>query len=259
MVRLKIIKSWPVFIAQLATLIVILALTEYLVKKGIIGDLYLASPSQTFQELVLLFQGKILFQHLAATLKEFVLGMMLAVIFGIGMGLVIARFKSFESFIGPYLSALMAIPKVAIIPLLMIWFGIGLLNKVILVFLFSFFPVCYNTITGVKNTPENYLKVARVFRANPLQLTFKLFLPSAMPTIFAGLRVGASSGFVGAIFGEMMASKEGLGNLLISASQLYKTGQVFAIILITTVISVLIIYGIDCLERKVFLRWKYEK
>jgi NitT/TauT family transport system permease protein len=241
---------------QVALLLVILTGLEFLVKSGIVGDLYLAPTSRIAAELALLLKNPDFYGHIATTLMEFLIGMAASVILGIAIGLLVGRSEMLENFTRPYLSGLMAVPKVAIIPLLTIWLGIGLLNKATLVFIFAFFPIVYNTMTGVKQVPENYLKVARVFRATPVQLVAKVILPSAIPTIFAGIRVAAATGLVGAIFGEMMASKAGLGNLLTTAAQLYNTGQLFAIIVITTLLSVLIIQGVDLIEKGVFLRWR---
>jgi NitT/TauT family transport system permease protein len=161
-----------------------------------------------------------------------------------------------ETFFRPYLSALLAIPKVTIIPLLMLWLGIGLSNKIAIVFLFCFFTIAFNTITGIKQTAEQHLKVARVFEATKFQTIWKVILPSAAPTIFVSLRLSAATGLVGALFGEMTASKEGMGNLLIQATSVYDTAKAFAIITIITVVSVLIIAFIDTLEKKVVLKWK---
>jgi ABC-type nitrate/sulfonate/bicarbonate transport system permease component len=245
--------------AQLFTLAILLAVAQVAVDRGIIGDLYLASPTQVVQELIRLFGTGMIWRHLAVTLEEFVLGLVVSVALGIVSGLAIARHPAFERYIKPFMSGLMAIPKVAVIPLLVIWLGIGFANKFVLVLLFSYFPVAYNTIAGVKQARENFLKVARVFEATPSQVVFKVLIPEASPTIFAGVRVAATGGFVGAIFAEMQASQSGLGYLLTNASQLYNTKQVFALVVIATVISILIIHGLDLLEKKVFLRWKFKK
>jgi NitT/TauT family transport system permease protein len=187
---------------------------------------------------------------------EFALGFGLSVVSGFGIGLFLVLVSRAEQFFNPFLSALMAIPKVTIVPLLTLWLGIGLVHKVAVVFLFCIFPIIYNTVAGIKQTSENYLKVARVFEATSYQTVTKVILPSAVPSIFAGLRVSAGSGLIGALFGEMLASKEGLGNMLVQSTSLYDTARVFALITVVTVVSILIIAFINLLEKKVFLRWK---
>ncbi|MCQ6561790.1 ABC transporter permease [Paenibacillus mendelii] len=248
--------SGGLIIGQIALLLLFLGFIEYAVRKGIIGSLYLSEPTRVIKEIITLFAQGEIFPNLLVTLQEFLAGYLLAAAAGIGTGLFLVLVPRAEAFFGPFLSALLAVPKVTIIPLLMLWLGIGLSHKIAIVFLFCFFTIAFNTITGVKQTAENHLKVARVFEASRFQTIVKVILPSAAPTIFAGLRVSAATGLVGALFGEMIASKDGLGNLLVKATSLYDTAKAFAIITIVTVVSVLIIALIDLLEKKVFLKWK---
>ncbi|MFD0712967.1 ABC transporter permease [Paenibacillus sp. GCM10027626] len=248
--------SGKMLAGQIALLLLFLGAVEYAVRAGIIGSLYLSEPTRVAGEIIALFTDGEIFRHLAVTLWEFAAGYTVAAVVGIGTGLFLVLVPRAESFFGPFLSALLAIPKVTIIPLLMLWLGIGLSHKIAIVFLFCFFTIAFNTITGVKQTAENHLKVARVFEASKFQTIVKVILPSAAPTIFAGLRVSAATGLVGALFGEMIASKDGLGNLLVKATSLYDTAKAFAIITVVTIVSVLIIALIDVLEKKVVLKWK---
>lgn len=248
--------SWKVVSGQLILALVILGICEYIVDWGIVGSLYLSPPSQVVKELLsLLLEGDI-FKNLYVTLAEFTIGYIISIFMGVGIGMFLVLVSRAEVFFSPFLSALMAVPKVTIIPLLMLWLGIGMVHKVAIVFMFCFFTIIFNTIAGIKQTAENHLKVARVFEATQFQIIMKVILPSAAPTIFAGLRVAAATGLVGALFGEMLASKEGLGNMLFKTTSLYNTAQAFALIAIVTVVSVLIIAFIDVLEKKVFLKWK---
>jgi ABC-type nitrate/sulfonate/bicarbonate transport system permease component len=247
--------SWKVLIAQAAAVGAVLAVMQFVVDKGIVSSLFLASPLQIITEFIGLLKEDILFDNLVITLLEFFLGFILSIAAGVGLGIIIATVPTVERFFKPFISLTMAIPKVTLIPLLTIWFGIGINSKVLMVFIFAVFSILHNTIAGVKQTSENYLKVARVFEASRLQVVTKVLLPSSMPMIFAGFRVAAANGLVGALFAEMMASKAGLGNLLTKASQLYLTGQLFSIIIIVTLISVIIIQIIDILEKKYFLKW----
>lgn len=248
--------SGGIVIGQIALLTAGLGFIEYAVRQGIIGSLYLSEPTRVVGEIAALFTSGEMLPNLAVTLQEFLAGYLLAALAGIGTGLLLVLVPRAETFFGPFLSALLAVPKVTIIPLLMLWLGIGLSHKVAIVFMFCFFTIAFNTITGVKQTAENHLKVARVFEAKKFQTIVKVILPSAAPTIFAGLRVSAATGLVGALFGEMIASKSGLGNLLVKATSLYDTAKAFAIITVVTVVSVLIIAAIDWLEKKAVLRWK---
>lgn len=245
-------------ISKAIPLIVLLIAMQLAVDTGLISDLYIASPSQFMTEMWRLFASGIIYEHIWVTLLEFFTGFGSSVLLGVVVGVLVATMPKLEDFTRPYFAGIMAIPKVSLMPLLTIWFGISLLSKGVLIFLFSFFSVFYNTISGIKQVSPNHLKVARVFETNRLQTTWKVLLPSALPTIFAGIRVAAGVGFVGAIFSEMLASKSGLGNLLTKAAQLYKTGELFAIILVVTLLSVLVIQLIDLIEKRFVLKWKYK-
>lgn len=243
-------------IGQLALLLAIIGAIEWIVRAGVVGRLYLSEPTEIVKQIAQLFAHGDIYRHLRVTLQEFLAGFLLAAVLGIATGMFLVLTRHAETFFRPFLSGLMAVPKVTIIPLLILWLGIGISHKIAIVFLFCYFTIAFNTITGIKQTAENHLKVARVFEASRWQTIVKVILPSAAPTIFAGLRVSAATGLVGALFGEMIASQEGLGNLLVQATSLYDTARAFAIITVVTIVSVLIIALIDLLEKKVVLRWK---
>jgi NitT/TauT family transport system permease protein len=243
-------------VSQIIFLILLIGIFEVLVRADILNSLYFPAPSNIVIDIFRLFTDESIWVHVYTTLIEFIAGYALAVLLGISFGMFLVLVPWAEEFFQPFISALMAIPKVTIVPLLALWLGIGLEHKVTIVFLFCFFTILVNTITGIKQTEEKHLKVARVYRATVWQTIWKVTLPSAAPTIFAGLKVSAATGLVGALFAEMLASKEGLGNLLVKATNLFNTSQAFAIVVIVTVIAVLIIAVINLIERKIFLKWK---
>ncbi len=243
-------------IGQITLLVVILGLIELLVRQGVIGRLYLPEPTEVMKQIVVLLGDAATYEHIGVTLAEFFIGFITAAALGIATGMFLVLVKGAEALLRPFLGALMAIPKVTIIPLLVLWIGMGVTHKIVVVFLFCYFNIAFNTISGIKQTAENHLKVARVLEASRAQTIWKVILPSAAPSIFAGLRVAGGTGLVGALFGEMIASTGGLGNLLVQATSLYDTVQAFAIITIVTVLSVIVIAIIDLIETRVVLRWK---
>lgn len=245
-----------IVLGQLGLLLILLALCELLVRTEVISSLYLPAPTQVGREILQLFLEGEIYKHIYVTLGEFVVGYMISVITGIAVGMFLVLVPWAERFFRPYLSALMAIPKVTVVPLLALWLGIGVIHKISIVFLFCFFTIAMNTITGIKQTADQHMKVARVFEASRYQTIMKVILPSAAPTIFASLRITAATGLVGALFGEMLASKDGLGNILVKATSLYNTAEAFGIVALVTIVSVLLISLIDLLERKVFMKWK---
>lgn len=245
-----------VIIAQFITLAGLLVMIEYCVKKGIISELYLAAPTTIVNNLIDYFSGMKIYRSIQVTYLEFLGGFLFSIAAGILLGVLMATVSFLNRYLKPFMSAIMAIPKVSLVPLFTIWFGLGYTGKLVFVIISCFFPILFNTISGVQQVSENHLKVARVFEANKLQVVIKVLLPSAMPTIFAGIRVAAAAGLMGALFSEMMGSKEGLGNLMTMVSQLFNTGKLFALIIITTTLSIITISIIELIERKIFLKWK---
>lgn len=243
-------------IFQLLFLLAILGTVEIFVRNGIINSLFLPAPSSVVIDIVKLFENGFIWPHFYVTFSEFIVGYSIAAFLGIGIGMFLLLVPWAERFFQPFISALMAIPKVTIVPLLALWLGIGLTHKITIVFLFCFFTILVNTITGIKQTEERHLKVAQVYEASVWQTIWKVTLPSAAPTIIAGLKLSAATGLVGALFAEMLASKAGLGNVLVKATTLFDTSQAFAIVVLVTLMSVFIIAMINLLESNVFLRWK---
>lgn len=252
----KTMKPWKITVAQILFLAAILALQEYVVVKGYVSSLFLAAPSGIAASLLELFSGSDLFHHLLITLLEFVAGFSLSVVVGIVLGVFLATLPALDTFLKPYISFAMSIPKVAIIPLITLWLGLGPVSKVFVVFVFSVFPILFNTVAGVRQTSVNHIKVARTLEASKYQITMKVFLPSAMPTIFASLHVAAATAIVGAVFAEMLGARAGIGTMLSKASQLYETGELFALIIIITVFSILVTQIITFIEKKIVLKWQ---
>lgn len=242
--------------SQLLVLMLILLASEFSVRYGLINKLFLAEPSQIWNRLIYMLAHGLLIQHVIVTMKEFAVGFGISAVTGISLGVLFVVFPKLEEFLDVFISALMAIPKVAIIPLLIVWFGIGFVSKVVLVFLFCFFNILYNTVTGAKQTREDHLKVARVFKATQTQTVFKVIIPSALPNIINGLRVSAAGGLTGVLFSEMIAAKDGLGYLLSEAQQVLNTPQLYLVIILVTLISVSIVSLINVLETIICHNWQ---
>jgi ABC-type nitrate/sulfonate/bicarbonate transport system permease component len=251
-------RSRKILIWQLGFTAAILAAAEILVDTGRIDKLFIAAPSKTVIEFVKLFKGFAVFQDIGTTLLEYFIGFSISVVLGISLGVLVGRSAKLEKYLKPFVSALMSIPKVTLVPVLLVWFGIGIKSKIFFTIFFSFFYIFFNTITGVKETPRNYLSVARSLGASSRQTVFKVILPSAVPTIFAALRIAATAGFLGTIFGEMLAANHGMGFQLTYSAGLYDTALLFAVTLIITLMSVIILKTIDFIEKKFFLYWKYQ-
>ncbi|RZS84576.1 ABC transporter permease [Pigmentiphaga kullae] len=242
---------------QVLLLAAILLSIQFLVDSGAVKPIYLASPTQVLEAFPRLVTQDGLLRHLLVTLSEALLGVAIAFVAGVSTGVVMGLLPAVHRFLNPFLVALMAVPKVAIIPLLTLYLGIGYAHKVFIVFLFGYFIFVFNTIAGIRQVQENHLKVARVLGATPAQRIFKVVLPSAIPSIMAAVRVEAVMCVVAALLAEIVASKAGIGNLLNRATGVYDTAAVFALVATITVFALLIIFAVEQLEKRVLLRWKH--
>ncbi|MEK4516015.1 ABC transporter permease [Paenibacillus sp. FSL H8-0122] len=248
-------KNLWILCVQIAFVIILLAGMQLAVSNEWVSRVFLASPSQIVQEFVYMLQENTLWPHLSISLQEVAVGYLISAVAGIGLGVLYVSFPLLEKLIDPLMAAIMAIPKTAIMPLLIVWFGIGFKSKVILVILFCFFNILYNTVTGSKQTRTEHLKLAKVFKASRAQTVFKVLLPSALPSIFNGLRVTAATAITGVVFAEMAAAKNGLGFLLNESQAVLNTPRLYLVIIVVTVLSVLFVGLINLIERLVCRRW----
>lgn len=243
-------------VLQIITLILLLTYMQIVVDTGRISKVFIASPTMIVKEAVKIITDGTLLQHLILTLEEVLVGYVLAAAVGIIVALLWTLFPKLEEYMDVFCAAIMAVPKTAILPLLILWFGIGFKSKVVLVFLFSVFQILYNTVTGAKQTNAKYLKVAKVFKANRIQTVFQIMIPSALPSMFNGLRLAAATALTGVIFSEMQSAKGGLGYLLSEAQNLLNSARMFFIIILVTVISVLFVQIIALMEFAICHKWQ---
>jgi NitT/TauT family transport system permease protein len=191
-------------------------------------------------------QGSKLWHDLAVSSQAFIWGFSFAVIIGIPIGLVMGWRRRVEYSLDPFLTALYASPLVALAPLFIIIFGVGVLGKAALVFLLSVFPFIFNTFAGVKSTDSLLINVIRSFGGSDKDLYLKVILPSTVPYIIAGARLAIGRGLVGIIVGEFYAASEGIGFAISQAGDTYRLPDMFVGIIILSLIAV----GLTELMRK---------
>jgi NitT/TauT family transport system permease protein len=185
-------------------------------------------------------QGSKLWHDLAVSSQAFLWGFTFAVIVGIPVGLVMGWRKRVEYALDPFLTALYASPLVALAPLFIIVFGVGVLGKAALVFLLAIFPFIFNTFAGVKSTDALLINVIRSFGGTEKDLYLKVILPSTMPYIIAGGRIAIGRGLVGIIVGEFYAASEGIGFAISQAGDTYRLPDMFVGIIILSVIAIIL-------------------
>ncbi|MFQ5682766.1 MAG: ABC transporter permease [Candidatus Binatia bacterium] len=205
--------------------------------KALAINLFLASPLQIAQSFTRLLSNGELLTNAYASFTAFSYGYFLAVVVGIPLGLLMASFKKINYYLDPWASFLYATPRVALAPVLIIWFGLGIFSKALIVFLGAVFPILLNTYTGIKSVRENLIEVIKAFGGSTMQVFFKVMIPDALPAIIAGLRLAVGRAVIGVVVAEWFGAEAGLGNMVYVYSQVFRPAPVFVGIL------VLIVFG----------------
>ena len=218
----------------------------------------LPSPMGVWNKFVILIQNGTLLSNALVTLYEVLLGLSLGSVVAMCLGYFLAKSRLTEKLLSPYLVASQAIPVIAIAPLLIIWFGPGILSKVLICSLTVFFPVLVNTMIGFRAVPDNLRDLMRSLRATRWQKLRHLEIPAALPVLFGGLRIGATLSVIGAVVGEFVGSDRGLGFLINVGRGQYDTALVFVAIF-TLILMALLLYGVAMLAEKRSTRWKAER
>jgi len=188
--------------------------------------------------------------HIKATLYEVLLGFILAVVLGIFLAIIIEWSDALRQMILPWLVFINTLPKVAVAPLFLVWFGYGTLPTTLLTFLICFFPITINTATGLERVDPELIDLLRSLRATKSQIFVKIRLPNSLPMIISGLKVSSTMAVIGAIIGEFIASSEGLGYLIVTAQISVSTDVIFAAIIYISVMG-LCFFGIVVVIEKI--------
>ena len=215
----------------------------------------LPSPTDVWTRFLMAMKDGSLLFHTSVTLIEILLGLMAGVCFATIAGYTLAKSRSLEQILSPYLVASQAIPIVAIAPLLVIWLGDGILSKVVICALIVFFPVLVNTIVGIRAVSTSLYNLMNSLHATRWQILWKLELPASMPILFGGLRIGATLSVIGAIVGELVDAEQGLGFLLKLGDFQYDTSMVFVAVFMLVALA-LALYGVVTLLERRFLKWQ---
>lgn len=241
----------------LGILSILLAIPAWMLVVRISGlpKFILPSPVDVWLRLLKALNDGSLLYHTGITLSEILLGLLVGVCFATVTGYALAKSRTLETVLSPYLVASQAIPIVAIAPLLVIWLGDGILSKVVICALIVFFPVLVNTVVGVRAVPTALYDMMHSLRATRWQILLKLELPASLPVLFGGLRIGATLSVIGAIVGELVDAEQGLGFLLQLGDFQYDTSMVFVAVF-TLIALALSLYGVVTLLERRFLKWQ---
>jgi NitT/TauT family transport system permease protein len=214
-----------------------LALTPYFKEYSI--NHFLASPWQVVQTFGELYRSGELFRHSYFSFLEFVYGFSLAIVVGIPIGFAMAIHRKTNYYLDPWVSCIYATPTVALAPIVMVWFGLGIFPNSLVVFLGAVFPILLNTYTGIKSVRENLVNVVRAFGGSPLQVFSKVMIPDATPAIITGLRLAVGRAVISVVVAELFGSEAGIGFMVYFYSQRFLPGPVFVGIVVLVAFGIL--------------------
>ncbi|MCW5750405.1 MAG: ABC transporter permease [Alphaproteobacteria bacterium] len=234
---------------------VLLGIWEAGARWGWFNPFFSSYPSEIFRALAQLARDGDIVQHVPITMIEAIVGFICGTVVGGIIGFIFGWFQRIAELLDPFIIAIYSLPKVALAPLFILWFGIGIQAKIILTATIVFFLVFFNTYAGVRDTSRELINIVRLMGARTHEVLWRVVLPSALTAIFVGLRVSVPYALIGAVVGEMMASNRGVGFLLTRATGQFDTAGAFAALFILIVISTVFNTGIVALERYL-LRWK---
>jgi NitT/TauT family transport system permease protein len=223
-----------------------------------ISPLFFSGPSAIAKAFwVSLTEGNLL-ADLSFSSKNFAIGFSLALVSAVVLGVIIGWYRRIRLIFDPFLNALYAAPRIAMMPLIIMWFGIGMWSKVFIIFLSAFFPILVNTVAGIRNMDRDLLRAARSFCASDWQIFKTLAIPGSVPFIVTGIRQGLAVGLIGVVVGEMLGSSEGIGFMIAYGGQTFQTDTLFVGFVIIAFAGIVLSAGAERLERR-FSRWRPER
>ncbi|MBC7284404.1 ABC transporter permease [Hoeflea sp.] len=235
--------------------VVLVILWEIGSQTGFISNIALPAPSEAAGAMSDLFETGMIWKHLSASLYRLVVGWSLGSLIGVTVGLAIALFSIVRAGVSPFVSALFPIPKIALLPLFIIWFGIGEGSKVATILFGVFFPTVIATYGGVDNVDRNLIRMGQSFGLSWLSIVRKIIIPGALPAILSGFRISASIAIILLVAAEMIGAEFGIGAYILMAGALFATDQLIAGVAMLSVLGLTVGWLISRAERWL-LRWR---
>jgi NitT/TauT family transport system permease protein len=240
---------------SVSSFIVILLLWEMVSQMQWIPSLFLPAPSEILSEGWTMMKTGLIFKHVFASLSRILWGFMIACLLGIIVGILIGFFSIPEAIGNPLMAATFPIPKIAILPLLILWLGIGESSKVAVIGLGVFFPMAINVYTGVKNVDPLLIKAALSLGSNRTRIIRKVILPGILPMVFAGMKLGIGIALLLVVAAEMVAADAGIGFMILTAADLMQTKKLMVGLIILSLLGIFFNWLFQKLEY-LFIPWK---
>ncbi|NUT29086.1 MAG: ABC transporter permease [Streptomyces sp.] len=251
------LKERPELLLVPAVFVTVVLTWEFAVPALGVDDYVLPRPSQILLALRTLLSDPLFWGHLRVTVLESLYGFLLGVGAAVVLGTVIAQVRLVERALMPYVVAFQTVPKVALAPLFVVWFGFGMTSKVVMAAVISFFPMLVNVIEGLRSADADRIQMLTVFGASRFQVFRMVRLPSALPFVFAGLDIGIVFSILGAVVGEFIGAKEGLGYLLLQTNYNFDIAAMFAVLAVLSVLGLIAHFIIRFAQRRLVF-WSEE-
>jgi NitT/TauT family transport system permease protein len=230
---------------------------EYAVHAKWVNAIFTSSPLRIIAAGTNMVKEGTIWQDMATSGLEFGLGFGLATIIGVPMGILMGWYRRLNAVFEPFVNALYATPRIALLPLIVIWFGIDLGSKVAIVFLSTVFPILVNTMVGIRTVDRDFVKVARSFGASDRQLFLTVALPSSVPFLLTGLRLGLGHALIGIVVGEMYGATSGIGYMMSIAGATFQTDRVMVGIIIIAASGMIMTQMLKMIEMR-FEKWRVD-
>lgn len=244
-----VIRRRGIWMTRLILAVVTLGLWE-LASGPVVDPFFVSSPTEVAAQLnEWAVSGDLTF-HLSITVQELLLGFVLGAALGVVCGIVIGLLPYVSEVLQPFIVSFYSVPKIALMPLFIVWFGLGMLPKVLLAMIGVFFVVFFSTLTGVRNVSADLINVLKIMGASRRQVIAKVILPAAAGWVFSGLRISLPQAFIGAVAGELLASNRGLGYLIQDSAGLFNTAGVFAGVLLLIATAWMMSILLDVVEAR---------
>jgi NitT/TauT family transport system permease protein len=233
--------------------VVIAAWQIYVVRFGV-SAFILPPPAAVWAAFLDLLATPSTWMHTLVTVDQTLAGFAIAAIVGVGLGVVVGKLAWLERTLNPFVVASQVVPKVALVPLFIVWFGFGPASKIVIAAVIAFFPVFTNAVLGVKSIEPGHRDVMTSLNASPWQRFLRLDLPSAAPAILAGMEVGVVLAIIGCVVAQFLGGNAGLGYLLVAKMNAYETDSLFAVIVLLTLVG-FVFYAAVGLARRLLIPW----
>lgn len=232
-----------------------LVLVLWQIVGGNINPIFLSTPTAIASAAVKVVASGELQGALLVSVGVVLAGFALATLVGVPLGLLMGRFRTFEYLIDPYVNALYVVPRIALIPLIIIWFGLGVPAQIAVVFGTSVFPILLSTYAGVRNVAQDLIETAQAFGANEKQLFFSIIIPGSVPFIMSGFRLGIGQAIIGMVVAQMFLGLSGIGFMLTKYGNMFETPYVFVVVFALAALGIVMTEGVKRLEQR-FTLWK---